>query len=169
MRSAHCAASVSEIGSLAPGTTATPANAIFWRAVILSPIARMTSPVGTDEAHAGSLAPIGEVGVLGQKSVTRMDRIGARALRDFDHAFGDQIRIAGGCRSARIGGIGEADVQRLAVSLGVDRDGRDLQLATSAHHANRDLASICDQYLLKHSRIVPWPLERDVSVLPGRR
>jgi len=41
-------------------------------------------------------------------------------------------------------------VKRVAVGLAEHGDGLDLQLATGAHDAKRDLAAIGDEYLFEH-------------------
>ena len=59
-----------------PGTVGTPAAAAASRAATLSPIRRMDCAVGPTKT-VRRLDRGGELGILGQKSIARMDGVGA--------------------------------------------------------------------------------------------
>lgn len=97
-----------------------------------------------DEANAGALATAGELGVLGEKAIARMDRV-ARLLP----GHGDQpLHVQVGRRPAatqRHRDIGLAQVQGGRVVLGVHRHRADAQVGTGAGDADGDLATVGDQ------------------------
>ena len=62
-----------------------------------------------------------------------------------------QVALLGALAAERERLVGQADVQRVAVELGVDRDGADAELAARADDAHRDLAAIGDEHLVEHA------------------
>ena len=78
-----------------------------------------------------------------------MDRLGPRVASGVEHAFLRQIALGGRPRAQQIGLVGELDVQRAAVGLGVHGDGRDPELPKRAEDVDRDLAAVCDEHLEK--------------------
>jgi len=74
-----------------------------------------------------------------------MDCVRARDLGGCDNARDFEIALAGGRGADADVVVGEADVQRLAVGLGVDGDGLDTKFAARADDAQCDLAAIRDQ------------------------
>ena len=63
---------------------------------------------------------------------------------------GQQVRLARG-RSANVHGlVGQLDVARFLVSVGVDGDSLDAHLAGGSDDAAGDFASVGDQYLGEH-------------------
>src|SRR5262249_19003110 len=88
-----------------------------------------------------------EVGVLGEEPVAGMDGVGARRPYRVEDRGRVQIALRRGLSPQRVGLVGVPDVLRIAVELGVHRNGRDAELAARAHHADRDLTSIRDQDL----------------------
>ena len=104
----------------------------------------------TDEFQSGIGAGLSELCVLRKKAVAGMDGFGAGAfgyVEDFVHP---QIRF--GCRSRAdgVGFVGFADMERGAVDIGIDGNGRDADFAAGANDAHRDLSAIGDQNLLEH-------------------
>ena len=57
-------------------------------------MARMAAAGGPSKNNAGLAAGVGEVGVLGEKSVARVHAFGARFLRNLDDPFDRQIAVA---------------------------------------------------------------------------
>src|SRR5207253_11026590 len=57
-----------------------------------------------------------------------------------------------GLPAERVGLVGVARVRGVAIEVGIDRDGCDAELATGAHHADRDLAAVRYQDLLQQPR-----------------
>ena len=138
-------------GPSLPGRIGTPAFFIARRARALSPISRMTFGVGADELDVAGLADLGEVGALGQEPVAGMDRVGAGDLGGADDRRHVQVAVGAARRADADVLVGEPDVQRVLVGLGVDGDGLDAELAAGADDAQRDLAAVGDQDFLEHA------------------
>ena len=100
---------------------------------------------GPDEVQAGILDGTCERGVLGQEAVARVYGIGGGATGGFDDARNVQIARCGRVAAERLGHVREGDVCRVAVGIGVDRDGLDAHLARRTHDATRDLRAVRDQ------------------------
>ena len=114
---------------------------------------------GADEDETALLHPLGEVGVLRQEAIARMN---GHRVRDFGGADdGGDVQIA-----ARRGGGADADglvrqqdVLEFAVGLGVDGDGLDSELTAGAQNAQRDFPSVGDEQLLDHGDVIRvWAL-----------
>ena len=133
-----------------PGTIGTPTAVIALRAAALSPITRICSRRRSDERDVRRGADLGELRVLGEEAVARMDRVGAGDLGRGDEARNVEIRLARRRGADADVVVGEAHVQRLAVGLGIDGDRLNAELAAGADDAQRDLAAIGDQNFLKH-------------------
>src|SRR5262249_24101298 len=94
---------------------------------------------------------LGEVRVLGEEAVARVDGVGARDLGGADD--GRHVEVA----RARRGGadadllVGEADVQRVGVGRRVDGHRLDAELAARSNHAERDLAAVRYEYFFVHA------------------
>ncbi len=100
-----------------------------------------------DEDEARRRAGRGELGVLRQEAVAGMDRVGARPVRGFEDAVDAEIALAHRRRTDPDRLVGEGDVRRVAVGVGVDRDGAVAHVARRPHDPPRDLAAIGDQDL----------------------
>ena len=100
------------------------------------------------------LADLSEVGVLGQKAVAGMNRVGAGDLGGADDRRNVQVAVGAGRRADADVLVGEADVERVLVGLGVYRDGLDAELAAGADDPQGDLAAIRDQNFLEHHYVV---------------
>ncbi len=96
-----------------------------------------------DEDHAGIGAGLREIGILGQKSVARMDGIDSGFARDADDVLDVEVgsdrflALAHQIRFVRL----EA-VQRKAVFNRVDGDGADAHFRRGPHDADGDFAAI---------------------------
>ena len=106
---------------------------------------------GADEGEAVLLDHLGEVGVLGQEAVARMDRVGAGDLGRGQDRHRVQVAVGGLGRADADALVGEADMHGRGVGRGVDRDRGDAHLAAGAQDAQRDLAAIGDQDLVEHA------------------
>ena len=95
-------------------------------------------------------ADVGELGVLGEKAVARVDRVGAGDLGGGDQARNVEIRLARRRRADADVVVGEANVERLAIGLGVHGDRLHAELAAGADDAQRDLAAVGDEDFLEH-------------------
>jgi hypothetical protein len=102
-----------------------------------------------DEARVDDL--LREVGVLGEEAVARVHRVGAGAAGDGedlgDHEVGVRARLP--VEGVRL--VGERDVQRVAVLVGVDGDRADPRIPRRPDDADGDLAPVGDQDLV-HTR-----------------
>jgi hypothetical protein len=94
-----------------------------------------------------------------------MDRIASRSFGDLDDPRGVEVALAGRRGADRIGRVGGADVQRVAVDIAVDRGRADAEVVAGANDAERDLAAIGDED--GGERRSPL-LKRDVAVLATR-
>jgi hypothetical protein len=103
---------------------------------------------GTDEGHAARRDGARELGVLREEAVPRVHGVGAGAVDDVKDRLGVEVALGGALAAERVGLVGQAHVQRVAIEFGVDGDGGDAHLSTGAHDAHRDLAAIGDQDFL---------------------
>ena len=101
-----------------------------------------------DEGQPGGRARLRERRVLGEEPVPRVHGVGARAPRRLHEAVDHEVALGGGGGTDRVRLVGHLHVQRLAVGLREDGDGRDAQLAARAQHADGDLAAVGDEQLL---------------------
>ena len=95
-------------------------------------------------------ADLGEVRILGQEAVARVERVGAGLPRGADQARDVQVAAARRRRADLNRLVGEAHDGGLGVGGRVDGDGLDAELAAGARDAQRDLAAVRDQDLLEH-------------------
>ena len=100
---------------------------------------------GADERDVGGPAGVGELGVLGEEAVARMNRVGAGDLGGGDQVGDLEVGGAAGRRADADVVVGKADVQRFAVGLAVDRHGGDPQLPARANDPQGDLPAVRDQ------------------------
>ena len=114
---------------------------------------------GADEGDARGVAGIDEAGVLRQKAVARMDRIGPGLLGHADDLWDREIGLDRPQPLAdAVGLIGLEAVQPELVLFGEDRDGLLSHLVGRAHDADGDLAAIGDEDLLEF-----WHRERSFA------
>ena len=99
------------------------------------------------------LADLGQVGALGQESVAGMDGVGAGDLRGADDRRHVQVAVGAARRPDADVLVGEANVQRVLVGLGVHGHRLDAELAARDDDAKRDFPAVGDQNLLKHWQV----------------
>ena len=73
-----------------------------------------------------------------------MNRVRAAFFGHVEDPVDDEITLRRLRRSDPIGMVGILHMKRLAVSIGVDRDGLDIKLAAGAGNANSDFAAVSD-------------------------
>ena len=104
--------------------------------------------LGADEGDAGLGAGLGEVGVLGQEAVARVDRRDPGVVGDAQDVLDVQV---GGDRFLALADqealVRLEAVQGEAVLVGIDRHRADAELAGRAQDADGDLAAVGDQQL----------------------
>jgi hypothetical protein len=110
----------------------------------------MVSALGPMKMKAGLLDAFGEVGVLAEEAVTRVDRLGVG-----DFGGGDDLRhvevAVGGRRGAdahRL--VGHGDVLEVAVDGGMHRDRADAERVARAQDAQRDFTTVGDDDFVQH-------------------
>src|SRR5690554_2789366 len=116
----------------------------------------------TDEHEAGLFRALGEIGVLGQEAVARVDGLG---VGDFGRRYqrrNVQIAQRGRGRADAHRLVGELDVLGLGVGLRMHGDGTDAELAAGTQDAESDLPPVGNENLLEHGRAQPmtnsgWP------------
>ncbi len=107
------------------------------------------------DAHLGDGS--GEVGVLAEEPVTRVDGVGARRLDDVQNGLGIEVTLGGSLATKGEGLIGEADVKGVAIELGIDRNGPDSKLLASTDYSDSDLATVGDEDFLEE-RLIKHPI-----------
>ena len=79
-----------------------------------------------------------------------MDGVGAGDFGGADHRRHVQVAVGAARRADADVLVGEPDVQRVLVGLGIDGDGLDAELAAGEDDAHRDFAAVRDQDFLEH-------------------
>ena len=79
-----------------------------------------------------------------------MDGLGPALADGVEDGVGVQVALGRRLAAQRVGLVGQADVQGVAVEVGEDGDGADAQLAAGPDDPHRDLAAVRDQDLLEH-------------------
>ena len=108
-----------------------------------------------DEHQAVLLADLGEVRVLGEEPVARVDRLRARDERCRDDRGDVQIGVARVRRTDADGLVGGVDREAVRVGLAVHDDALDPELAARADDAQRDLTPVRDEDLVERDRAPP--------------
>ena len=101
-----------------------------------------------DEDDPGLAAQLGEIGVLGQEAVARMDAFGADPLRQRDDRLAVEIALGAGADLVRL--VGDARVQGAAVGRRRQRDRAHAHPPRRADDPAGDLAAIGDQDVGEH-------------------
>ena len=133
-----------------PGTPATPAASAALRDDTLSPMTSIASGGGPMNVTPALGDGPGEVGVLREEAVAGVHGLGARALDDVEDRGGVEVALGRRLAAEGVGLVGEADVQRVAVELGVHGHRGDAQLLAGADDTDGDLAAVGDQDLGEH-------------------
>ena len=88
--------------------------------------------------------------VLGEEAVARMHGAGAGALRRLHETLDVQIALRRRRRADQVRLVGEGDVQRAAVGLGVDGHRAESELTQRPEHADGDLTAVGHENLVEH-------------------
>ena len=102
---------------------------------------------GADPGQACVDDLLGELRVLRQEAVARVDRVRAGLLRRGDDLVHVQVALGRGLPAEGEGLVGELDERRVRVRLGVHGDRRDALVHTRADDAHGDLAAVGHQHL----------------------
>ena len=106
-----------------PGTSGTPSRAIAAFAVDLVAHHADMRRRRTDEGQPMRLHHLGEAGVLGQKAVAGMDRLGAGDRGGRQNGGDVQVAVLRRRRPDADAFVGQAHMHRLGVGGGMHRDG----------------------------------------------
>ena len=99
---------------------------------------------GADEFDVATAADVGEMGVLGQKTIARVDSLHVADLGGGDHAVDLQVAVRSLGRTHAIGLVGQFQIGRAAIGFTKYRHGFDAQLAAGANNPQGDFAPIGD-------------------------
>ncbi len=116
-----------------------------------------------DEDQPGGVDRAGEIGILGEKAVAGVNRLGTGGLCRGDNRLNPQITLARPRATQVDRLIGAAHVQGVAVGIAVYRHGGDTQLARGAHDAAGNFAAVGNQQGINHGSRTSR-----VGVFPGR-
>ncbi len=103
-----------------------------------------------DEDEVVVVADAGELRVLAQEPVARVDRVGARDLGRRDDRRDVEVALRGRRGPDAHGLVGELHRERVAVGRGVHGDRLEPHLAAGPDDAERDLAAVGDEDFLDH-------------------
>ena len=87
---------------------------------------------------------------LGEEPVPRMHRVGTAARQGVQDGFGREVALGRGLATQGVCLVGETDMERVAVQLGVDSDRRDPELAAGSDDPHGDLAAVGHEHLVEH-------------------
>ena len=144
------ASSTVATGSVVPGTIGTPAARHQLAGAGLGAHGLDRARRRADEDDPGLLAGLGEGRVLGEEAVAGVDRLGARLAGDLEDLLDVQVALGRRGAAQEVGLGRAADVQGVAVDLGVDGHRGDAELVQRAADADGDLAAVGDQDLREH-------------------
>ena len=103
-----------------------------------------------DEGDAFLLQRLGEGGVLRQEAIAGMHGVRAGPADRLDDFLDDDIGLRGRGGADMHGLVGHGDMQRAAIRVGIDGDGRNAELLRGLDDPAGDLAAIGDQDFLEH-------------------
>ena len=138
--------------------------------------------VGADENDAGLAERARKGFALGQETVAGMHRFRAGLAAGLDDPVDRKIAFGRRRRPDQNRLVRHLDMERVAVGLGIDRDGRDPHPAGGLDDPAGDLAAIGDQNSFEHglllatfgrdrarTRSAIWPAQMDVTIPSHRR
>ena len=130
------------------GITGMPASWAILRAITLLPRLRITSGGGPTNTRPASVQASGKFGILRQKAIARVDRLGPGLFGRFDNLADIQVIFPGaGADAHRL--IGPHDMVGVLVGLLVDGHHLEAQLLGGAHDAQGDLPPVGHLYFFE--------------------
>ena len=99
----------------------------------------------TDKDHARVTAGVGEIAVLAQETVARMNGVRTRGLRRLENAVDAEVRLGGRCLANEDGSIGRLHMRGGGVRLRIDGDGLNPHAPAGSDDANGDFTAIRDE------------------------
>ena len=119
-----------------------------------------------DPDQPGVLDGTGEVGVLGQEAVARVDRVRPGPAGSLDDQVAAEIGVGGRVAREPYGEVGLAHERQSGVGVGVHGHGLDAEASAGGEDAAGDLAPVGDEESLDHVRNTPYPWAPVQVVLP---
>ena len=104
----------------------------------------------SDEGDPLLFTCLSKLGILAKKSVSRVNRLGARLSGGCEDVFDLQIALRGLRRTYTYGLPGHSDVCRMSISFRIDGYRRDLHPIERSDDAARDLSAVGYENLGKH-------------------
>ena len=102
---------------------------------------------GPDPDQPGVDDGLGEVGVLGEEPVARVDGVGAGFRRGVEDLAEVQVGLRGGLPTQGEGLIGQAHVRGVGIRLGIDRHTAQTGILGRPDHPHRDFTAVGDEDL----------------------
>ncbi|MNR27163.1 hypothetical protein D3C85_1444230 [compost metagenome] len=129
---------------------------------------------GPDENGARREDGFGEIGVLREKAITGMDRIGPRGFQGCEQCFDVQVTFVGAGGTEQVHLVGHARSLGVEVRFAARGNGGDTQCFGGADNPHGNLATVGDQQFtnaLSHDRALTRRrvLRRPDPVPPDRR
>ena len=114
-----------------------------------------------DEHQAGIKAGLGKIGVLAQKTVARVHRVGTGLARGGQQGLNAQVRLGGRRRADAHCLVGQLHMGRIGIGIAEHRHSFIAQVLGAADDAAGNFAAVGDQDSRKaHSRATPKVLGR---------
>src|SRR5262245_50437148 len=104
-----------------------------------------------DEGDVAFAADLGEMRILGEKSVSGMNRVNVERFGGSDDLRDVQVALRRGRRADAPGLVRELDVQGVAVGLGMYGDGFDAEFTTGPDDPAGDFTTIGDKDFFEHT------------------
>ena len=133
-------------GCRLPERIGMPARWAIARAAILSPNCSKSSGRGPTKIMPDLLAGAGQVGILGEEAVARMNRVDSPLFGERDERGDIEVRadrLAG--TADEIGLVGLQPVQSETVFVGINSDRADAQLMTGPEDPDGNFTAIRDE------------------------
>ena len=105
----------------------------------------------TDELDPARTADLGEVGILGQKAIARMNRLDVGNFGGADDARNVEVAIDRRRRADADRLVSQSQVRSVAVGFAENGDHLHAQIAAGANHSQSNFTAVRYQNALKHS------------------
>ena len=103
-----------------------------------------------DEHDVVGFAGFGELGVLGEEPVARVNGLGAAFFRHLDDLVGFEVALGAGCRADVEGFVSHGDMARVGVGVRVDSDNANAHAVGGLYDPAGDFAPVGDQDFAEH-------------------
>jgi hypothetical protein len=104
-----------------------------------------------DERHPGGGALFGEDSIFREEAIARVDGVGSAGSGDLRDLLAAQVSFGGSSAGQGIRFVGGANVQCIAVGLGVDGDSGDAHFLQRLGDADGDFATVGNEDLGEHT------------------